>query len=53
MTLKTHAALHAARRAAWVAAKCCVTEIGREFCCTSRTQVIAADVVCFTAKLHI
>jgi hypothetical protein len=41
---KTHAALHAARRAAL----CRISEIGREFCCTSKTQVIAAD-----GSLHI
>jgi hypothetical protein len=44
MTLKTHAAPHAA----WRAARCRVSEIGCEFCCTSKTQVNAAD-----GSLHI
>jgi exonuclease VII large subunit len=48
MTSKTHAALHAARRAAGHAARCRVSEIGLEFCCTSKTHVIAAD-----GSLHI
>jgi hypothetical protein len=56
MTLKTHAALHASRRAARHAARCRVSEIGRGFCCTSKTHVIAADGMCTvrcTSKLHI
>ena len=43
-TSKTDAALHAARRAARRREK----QIGREFCCTSKTQVTAAD-----GSLHI
>jgi hypothetical protein len=48
MTSKTHAALHAAQRAAPRAARCRISEIGCEFCCTSKTHVIAAD-----GSLHI
>jgi hypothetical protein len=43
-----HAALHAAWRAARCAARCCVSEISCEFCCTSKTHVIAAE-----GSLHI
>jgi hypothetical protein len=48
MTSKTHAALHAARHTAGRAARCCFSEIGLEFCCTSKTHVIAA-----VGSLHI
>jgi hypothetical protein len=48
MTLKTHAALHAAWRAARHAARCRISEIGCEFCCTMKTHVIASD-----GSLHI
>jgi hypothetical protein len=48
MTSKTHASLHAAPHAARRAARCRVSEIGCEFCCTSKTHVIAAD-----GSLHI
>jgi hypothetical protein len=54
MTLKTHAPLraaqcfvHAARRCVY-AARRRAAEIGREFCCTSKTQFTAAD-----GSLHI
>ena len=48
ITSKTHAALHAAPRAALRAVRFCVSEIGCEFCCTSQMHVIAAD-----GSLHI
>jgi hypothetical protein len=44
MTSETHAARRAARRAA----RCRISEIGLEFCCTSKMHVIAAD-----GSLHI
>jgi hypothetical protein len=52
MTSKTHAVLHAARRAAHCAALCRVSEIGCEFCCTSKTHVIAADGLLHIQTAH-
>jgi hypothetical protein len=52
MTSKTHAALYAARRAAGHAARCRVSEIGLEFCCTSKTHVIAADGLLHIQTAH-
>jgi hypothetical protein len=52
MTLKTHAAQHAAWRAARRAAQCRVSEIGCEFCCTSKTHDIAADGLLHIQTAH-
>jgi hypothetical protein len=48
MTSIRHAALHAARRAARACSGCRVSEIGLEFCCTSKTHAVRC-----TSKLHI